>query len=377
MSQETLPSPLRQEDYEAIEAAVMETARGRWFLTEYARRNRSSDTRTVLDAIGRLENAMLDRQDIAELQALRRAVVDMSSAITRAKEEIGAGPLEGEHERNRLGEASIELDSVIRETEKATSEILLAAEAVQEVAWTLREQGIDSQICDRLDVNATNVYTACSFQDLTGQRTAKVIQALRYVEARLNAVIDLLGMDPASSAGKTLDGAEVSAGVRDAPETLQDLETFAPGSEPQSARAMVVLEHDEADAADGTEVSSRDEHNSPAGGLANTVPGVELVEFEDVIAIEDAPQEDVDFETADRVEDTPFQEEASAPGTPADTDVVAQAATGKAAPCPDGAGDETEESRLASRDENGQETGPSASGRLEAMSDGQRLALFS
>ena len=31
-------------DYDAIEAAVMETARGRWFLAEHARRNRHAET---------------------------------------------------------------------------------------------------------------------------------------------------------------------------------------------------------------------------------------------------------------------------------------------------------------------------------------------
>jgi len=49
---------LPQADYQAIEAAVMETARGRWFLAEYARRHRAADTAAVLEAIARLE-AML------------------------------------------------------------------------------------------------------------------------------------------------------------------------------------------------------------------------------------------------------------------------------------------------------------------------------
>jgi|SRR6185312_3152146 len=50
--------PVSDADYEAIEAAIMETARGRWFLHEYARRNRHADTKTLLAAIGRLESAV-------------------------------------------------------------------------------------------------------------------------------------------------------------------------------------------------------------------------------------------------------------------------------------------------------------------------------
>ena len=54
---------------------------------------------------------------------------------------------------------------------------------------------VASEICDLLDAKATAVYTACSFQDLTGQRTRKVIQVLRYLEGRINAMIDIWGLD--------------------------------------------------------------------------------------------------------------------------------------------------------------------------------------
>ena len=48
-------------DYESIENAVMETARGRWFLAEYKKRHAapaSVDTRVLLDAIARLEKVI-------------------------------------------------------------------------------------------------------------------------------------------------------------------------------------------------------------------------------------------------------------------------------------------------------------------------------
>ena len=46
----------REEDYDAISEAFMETSRGRWFLGEYAKRNRNADTRMVLDAVARIED---------------------------------------------------------------------------------------------------------------------------------------------------------------------------------------------------------------------------------------------------------------------------------------------------------------------------------
>ena len=51
----SLPQGMSDVDYEAIEAAVTETVRGRWFLAEFARRNRGAEVKLMLDAMGRLE----------------------------------------------------------------------------------------------------------------------------------------------------------------------------------------------------------------------------------------------------------------------------------------------------------------------------------
>lgn len=51
------PSDL-SEDYAEIERAVLESERGRWFLAEYAKRQRAADTALILDAIHRLKSAV-------------------------------------------------------------------------------------------------------------------------------------------------------------------------------------------------------------------------------------------------------------------------------------------------------------------------------
>lgn len=56
------PAGLTPDDYDRIEDAVMETARGRWFLAEFARRVRSGDTQKILQAIERLERASAPAQ---------------------------------------------------------------------------------------------------------------------------------------------------------------------------------------------------------------------------------------------------------------------------------------------------------------------------
>src|SRR4051794_32313482 len=203
-----IPAPLSEVDYEQIEGAVMETARGRWFLAEYARRNRNADTTMLLKALDRIEGAMRGERSVEPVERIRFDLIEMSKAIARTKTEIASIKPDADH-HGKFGEASEELDSVVQATESATSDILACAERIQEMAWTLREQGVEGEVCDLLDANATEVYTACSFQDITGQRTRKVIGVLRYLEERINAMIGIWGLDGAMAAeaaeARTLD----------------------------------------------------------------------------------------------------------------------------------------------------------------------------
>jgi chemotaxis protein CheZ len=183
------------EDYAAIEDALAATPRGRWFLAEYARRNRTAETEMLLEAIAKLEAAVLKPQQKAGAPCgVFADLVEMSDAITRTRREIAQikPPFQFDQQ---LVKASEELDHIVEATEKATSDILASAEDIQEVAWTLRERGTEVALCDKIDQRATDIYTACSFQDITGQRTDKVVRALRFIESRINAMIEIWGVD--------------------------------------------------------------------------------------------------------------------------------------------------------------------------------------
>jgi chemotaxis regulatin CheY-phosphate phosphatase CheZ len=182
------------EHYAALEAALSATPRGRWFLAEYARRNRAAETDMLLEAIMRLEDAVLKPQRqgapadvLAELKALSEAIANTRREIARIRPP--------QHLDKDLVGATEELDGIVAATERATSDILEAAEDIQEVAWTMREKSIETALCDKIDRRATDIYTACSFQDITGQRTARVVRTLRFVEQRINAMIASWGTD--------------------------------------------------------------------------------------------------------------------------------------------------------------------------------------
>ena len=181
-------------DYAALESALSAFPRGRWFLAEYARRNRTAETDMLLEAIAKLETAVLKPQRQAPPGNVFADLVEMSEAIARTRREI-AQIRPPQHFDKQLLSATEELDHIVEATEKATSDILQAAEEIQEVAWTLRERGTEIELCDRIDQRATDIYTACSFQDITGQRTGKVVRALRFIEQRINAMIEIWGVD--------------------------------------------------------------------------------------------------------------------------------------------------------------------------------------
>jgi hypothetical protein len=115
-------TPLSLEDYDAIASAVMETERGRWFLAEFARRNRAADTAAVLDALATLETRLASRQSApqgsAEAVGRIRAAASLAAGI---REALAAVP----KPRRQAGRA-------LRQCGELERAIALALEALRE-----------------------------------------------------------------------------------------------------------------------------------------------------------------------------------------------------------------------------------------------------
>jgi chemotaxis regulatin CheY-phosphate phosphatase CheZ len=179
--------------YETLEKAIRETSRGQAFLDEYGRRIRSGDTDRILGAISDLKVVLTDTVATASLEVLRRELETMAASIAQTRREIASIRPEGPG-HNRIVTATEELDHVLRSTEQATSEILGTAERIQAIVAELKSKGVVDPLCDELDMHGTNLMMACSFQDLTGQRMTKVVNTLRYLETRVNAMIEIWGI---------------------------------------------------------------------------------------------------------------------------------------------------------------------------------------
>jgi hypothetical protein len=136
----SLPS---EEDYEAIREAFMETSRGRWFLTEYARRNRNADTEMVLDAVARIEETLAAQRQPP--QAPDRSA-DVLAAVRSAVAQAEDG-------------ASMALDGMALEENLAP--IRKGARIIKEISWRWREIGADPRICDLIDSQVSAIEAGC------------------------------------------------------------------------------------------------------------------------------------------------------------------------------------------------------------------------
>ena len=243
MTENKVPTPLAEEDYDAIEAAVMETQRGRWFLSEFARRNRNSDTVILLDAIKKLERAVEQPAAGLEHEQVRFDLMEMASEIAQTRLDIAAiAPKGGEH--SQLTSVADELGSVVTATEEATYKILAGAEGVQELVWRMRDTNLGEDNCAQLEQFATAIFNACDFQDLTGQRIAKVVHVLGYIEERLNSMIEIWGDDSLIDQSERSEDLEITdsylqAHVAITQDTVDDLMFDGTERSPEAAEAAL------------------------------------------------------------------------------------------------------------------------------------------
>jgi hypothetical protein len=219
----TLP---REEDYAAIAEAFMETSRGRWFLTEYAKRNRNADTRMVLDAVVRIEQSLaaqreedlqrqesLQREEGLSAQQAAEAVAAAAAAQERLTEALAAIRNSVEAAEESAVEA---LDSLALEQRLAP--VRKGARVLREIAWRLREIGNDGRICDLIDSQVTVIERGT---DQFSSEEARV--ALRAAFAALQGRLMEFGDDDGSAALAT--ETEAAAPTPAAPEMAPAAQT--------------------------------------------------------------------------------------------------------------------------------------------------------
>jgi hypothetical protein len=129
-------------DYDAISAAFMETSRGRWFLSEYAKRNRNADTSMVLDAVARIEANIAAQKD----EAPQHALADVLAAIRETLDEARAATSAA------LSGAAVD---------QSLAPIRNGAQVIRETLLRLREIGVGGRIYDLMDSQVNAIEAGC------------------------------------------------------------------------------------------------------------------------------------------------------------------------------------------------------------------------
>ncbi|MGE3874424.1 MAG: hypothetical protein AB7F74_15865 [Parvibaculaceae bacterium] len=206
-----------REQYEAIESAVMESARGRWFLAEYARRNRAADTTMLLDALKKLE-------DVAATAARPAPDVEaLTSTIRQTRSEIASTHNDRLPDGGCLDADSSLYDRIAADARSATSEIARRSVSLRVIAGGLKAVPVDDEHVEAVEANANSLEALSWSQEVLSERIAKAMGLLSYIDETLTGL-----------PGKPGDEALAR---RQMPYFSRDEDLFAPAPETVEAQA--------------------------------------------------------------------------------------------------------------------------------------------
>ncbi len=124
-----------------------------------------------------------DQVDAATYQELS----NISAFINNARSEIGRLQPNNLREKH-FPEAGKELEAIVQTTEAATNTIMEHAELIMEADPENAEAYQET-----VQASIMEIFQACSFQDITGQRISKIVNTLVHIENRIGALADVLG----------------------------------------------------------------------------------------------------------------------------------------------------------------------------------------
>lgn len=157
---------------------------------------------------------------------LRGEFQKIADHIEQAKLEIASlVHVEGEEAPSpqHISHATDQLDAVVKATEEATNTIMDSADKIQ--------NALDNNVPDMKDVigNAVaDIYLACNFQDITGQRITKVLTTLEYIDLKVRTIMQLFGnvtaedAEKIAAAGNPLKDARPNAELLNGPQMAKD-----------------------------------------------------------------------------------------------------------------------------------------------------------
>lgn len=169
--------------------------------------------KTQLKAATEAVKAPLSSEQVASIvrQVMESLEGDVSAADLRfysELEELARYIKEAKHEiasitpkdisTSFIPSATDELDAVVGATEEATNKIMDVCDEMSAIAET-----IPAEAKDKLIGCTTKIFEACNFQDITGQRITKVVETLKHIDTKIEAIVKAMGDEIHRSGGDT------------------------------------------------------------------------------------------------------------------------------------------------------------------------------
>ncbi len=121
-------------------------------------------------------------QALGALQALMAAAPPSPPTDARAPRENNGAGSDAALQAENMARIAHELDAVTAGTAQATQKILTAAEEIDQLANSLSaalKGRIEQDLAQDISDSILRIFEACNFQDLIGQRVAKVMKTLK------------------------------------------------------------------------------------------------------------------------------------------------------------------------------------------------------
>lgn len=93
--------------------------------------------------------------------------------------------------------AGVELDAVVDMTEQAANTILDAADQISQDIQKSKDADSEEDrkvLLESVNAHVEEIFMACSFQDITGQRIKQTLENLRMIEDRLGSTLEKIGI---------------------------------------------------------------------------------------------------------------------------------------------------------------------------------------
>ncbi|MBB4304185.1 chemotaxis protein CheZ [Rhodobium orientis] len=158
-------------------------------VAEYIQQHKPSDGEISLKEVMALAETMTDSyKEVFEKinTVVYKDLTAIATAIEEMRNEIASLRAE-DIKHNRIPEAGKELDAIVASTEEATHSIMEAAEAIMSA-----DQSDPEAFQEVVNDRVVEIFEACAFQDITGQRISKVVSTLSFIETRVSSFIDRL-----------------------------------------------------------------------------------------------------------------------------------------------------------------------------------------